>query len=991
MKQIYILTALLGIAMTSMSAQVNDATPQGYVQRGELMFAEQNYSGCIDHMSQAKQGILSQQDNETADYYMALSALNIGKENAINLIDAFLHDYPSSAYRAEMALAAGDYYFTRHNYALALSKYKDVESRQLNDAKAEDCRYRMAYCQMKLADYEKAQKGFASLVNTRKYGNAAAFYQGYIAYAEGDYARAEDLLSKVDNRVAPGNMADYYRSQIYFAREDYAKALTLAQSLLDSDAETQYVAEAYRIAGESQFNLGRDKESYEYLRRYEAMTDNCMPSAMYAMGVCEYRIGDYDSAVEHLAQAVAGEDKTAQAAYLYLGQAYYRQGKPTAALLALEQAKGMGCDAAVKESASYNYIVVKSQGCNAPYADCAETAESFLMEFPSSAHVSQVQEYVVKGLMGKNDYEKALLTIATFKNPTDEVKKDKQRVLLTLASRDVDAGRVKQALTRLQKAREITPADKEVAAECQLLIADCYYRQGNYDQAAKAYLEYINSISSTHQNCALAYYNLGYCRFNQGRYDDAIVNFTRVTRNQGKLSKAHVADAYNRIGDCHYYQSQFAKATENYNKAIEINPSSGDYALYQNALMRGHNRDYKGKIEDLNAVIKQYPNSALIPSAMLEKADAYTALNDTENAVTTYRQLVKKYPDSEQAPNALLQLAIIYGNSGRSDKAIEAYKDVISTYPKRDEAQVAMEDLKRLLAAEGRLGEYAQYVKNVPNAPQLSAEEADQLTFSAAENAYLNGQGIAQLKNYVTQYPDGAYQPQALHYLCQAADESGNYEQALKYASEIVNRYPDNVVAEGALAVMADAQERQGQVEKALATYQRLEQQASTPVNVKSARMGILRIGRDLGRHSEVIGAADRLLASPEVHGAEVAEIRFVRAYALAAVDRGDEAVVDWAALASNPDDVNGAKSAYYLGQYYYDKGNLKKSRQVVEALIDANTPHQYWLARAFILLSDVNRKEGKTFEADEYLKSLKESYPGNETDIFIMIDQRLK
>ena len=991
MKQRYILTALLGVAMASMSAHVNDATPQGYVQRGELMYAEQNYKGCINQMTQAKQGEMSAQDAETADYYMALSALRIGEENAINLIDAFMRDYPSSAYRAEMALAAGDYYFTRHQYALALSRYKAVESRQLNDAKAEDCRYRVAYCHMKLADYDKAQMGFASLVKTRKYGNAARFYQGYIAYATGDYVKAEELLSKVDTKVAPGNMADYYRCQIYFAREDYAKALTLAQSLLNRDVEAQYVAEANRIAGESQFNLGRDKEALEYLRRYEAMTDNCMASALYAMGVCEYRSGDYDSAVEHLAQAVTGEDKTAQAAYLYLGQGYYRQGKPTAALLAFEQAKGMGHDVAVKESASYNYIVVKSQGCKAPYADCAQAAESFLMEFPASAHTPQVQEYVVKGLMGENDYEKALLTIATFKSPSDEVMKDKQRVLFTLATRDVGAGRIKQALTRLQKAREITPADKEVAAECQLLIADCHYRQGQYDQAAKAYLEYLNGISSTHQNSALAYYNLGYCRFQQSRYDDAVINFTRVTRNQGKLSKAHVADAYNRIGDCYYYQSQFAKATENYNKAIEINPSSGDYALYQNALMRGHSRDYKGKIEDLNSVIKQYPNSVLIPSAMLEKADAYTAINDTENAVTTYRQLVKKYPDSEQAPNALLQLAIIYSNSDRNDKAIEAYKDVINSYPKRDEAQVAMEDLKRLLAAEGRLGEYAQYVKNVPNAPQLSAEETDQLTFSAAENAYLNGQGIAKLKNYVTQYADGAYQPQALHYLCQAAAESGNYEQALKYAADIVNRYPDNAVAEGALAVMADAQERQGQVENALATYQRLEQHASSPANIKSARCGILRIGRDLGRHSEVIGAADRLLASTDVYDAEVPEIRFARAYALAAVGRGDEAVVDWAALASNPDNINGAKSAYYLGQYYYDKGNLKKSRQVVEALIDANTPHQYWLARAFILLSDVNRKEGKTFEADEYLKSLKESYPGNETDIFIMIDQRLK
>ena len=58
---------------------------------------------------------------------------------------------------------------------------------------------------------------------------------------------------------------------------------------------------------------------------------------------------------------------------------------------------------------------------------------------------------------------------------------------------------------------------------------------------------------------------------------------------------------------------------------------------------------------------------------------------------------------------------------------------------------------------------------------------------------------------------------------------------------------------------------------------------------------------------------------------------------------------------------------------------------------IDANTPHQYWLARGYILLSDILRKQGSDFEADEYLKSLKENYPGDEADIFQMIDQRLK
>ncbi len=47
-------------------------------------------------------------------------------------------------------------------------------------------------------------------------------------------------------------------------------------------------------------------------------------------------------------------------------------------------------------------------------------------------------------------------------------------------------------------------------------------------------------------------------------------------------------------------------------------------------------------------------------------------------------------------------------------------------------------------------------------------------------------------------------------------------------------------------------------------------------------------------------------------------------------------------------------------------------------------------ISRAFILLSDIYAADGKTFEAREYLNSLRENYPGNETDIFQMIDTRL-
>lgn len=987
----YVLSVLMSVlTVVAVSSQVNSHSSEGYIARGILMYDDCNFRGCIDQMSKAVRQTLSPEEKEEADYYVAMSSLQCGDESAIDLITGFLRDYPSSVRRAEMEKAEGDYYFNRHIYGKALTAYGRVDSRQLDGSDAEDYVYRSAYGNMKLAEYDKANDGFSSLTSTKRYGNASRFYQGYIAYATGDYAAAEPLLSAVDKSSSPGDMAEYYLCQIYFSRENYGKALPLARSLASRNVDVEYRAEALRIAGESLFNMGREKEAAESLYDYVSMCDRPQLSAMYVLGVCEYRDGDYGKAIEHLSQAVASDDKTGQNAYLLLGQSHYRQGNKTAALLALETASLMGHDPEAKESAAYNYVVVKSQDRNTGFAGCVESAETFLMQYPESDYADNVREYLVKGYMANNNYERALLCMASSENMTPSLLECKQRTLFTLATRDADAGRVKQALTRFGQAKAIPVSDKTVAVECDLWIGDCYYKESRYDAAASSYLEYLNNITPSHVNCVTAYYNLGYCRFQQKRYDDAFVNFKRVTQSPGNLSKSHVADAYNRMGDCRYYESDFDQASRYYDQAIKVNPSSGDYALFQNALMRGHNRDYENKIKDLDALIAGYPSSSLVPLAMLEKAESYTALDDSDNAIETYMQLAEKYPSTSQARNALLQLAIAYGNSGDRNKAIEIYKEVIKDYPDSEEAGVAADDLKRVLAEEGRLDEYAGFVKTVPNAPQIDAGEMDMLSFSAAENAYLGGNGIKALTEYLSQYPDGQYRHKALHYLTQASFEGGNEGQALVYANEILTDYPQSDVAEQALSIKADIEYRQGNVQNALEDYRQLEQMAVVAHNVRAARVGQLRTLRDMGMHEDVVKTADKLVASLDVDDVVMNEVLFSRAYALNALERYSEAVADWMALSQHTEDIYGAKSAYYMAQYYYDAEMPDKSREVVEKLIESDSPHQYWLARAFILLSDINRKEGREFEADEYLKTLRETYPGTETDIFIMIDQRL-
>lgn len=95
-----------------------------------------------------------------------------------------------------------------------------------------------------------------------------------------------------------------------------------------------------------------------------------------------------------------------------------------------------------------------------------------------------------------------------------------------------------------------------------------------------------------------------------------------------------------------------------------------------------------------------------------------------------------------------------------------------------------------------------------------------------------------------------------------------------------------------------------------------------------------------------------------------------------------------WSATCATP---TAPAAPIITGQALLDAGDRKSARKVADALISSDTPQAYWLARGFILYSDILRAEGNTFEADEYLKSLRTNYPGTEADIFEMIDTRLK
>ena len=986
-----ILTTLAATAMIAGTAfaQINNPDTKGYISRAERMMAEGNYKGVIDQVRQAA-GSLTLTDEEAtkAEYIRCRALLQLNDASGPEAMKKFISDNKGTASAIDATMLLADYYFHNAKYADAHSLYADIRRSQLSRASADDLTFRDGFCLLRLGETDLAESKFNALAMSKKYSQASVFYRGYIAYSRNDYRQARTLLNDVNSPELKAK-ADYYLTQIDFIDGNYLKVVNRAASLLNDNSVAEFHNEILRLRGESNYYLGNENDALKDLRQYAFSEENPQPSALYILGVSEYRAGNYDDAIGHLGKVVDQQNAIGQSAYLHIGQSCLKIGRKDAAVMSFEKAYRMNFDRNVQSTAFYNYAVAQLDGGRTPFGGTVSVFEDFLQNFPDSPHASEVEEYLITGYMIDNDYENALRSINRVENPSSKILAAKQRVLFTLGTREVATGNITSALSRFTQARAIDGADAVIANECDLWIGECLYRQGNYTKASEALNDYINSKSTT--NRSLAFYDLGYAQFKRGKYSDAAKAFSNAIKAEPKLSASTSADVFNRLGDCACQNRNFADALKNYDKAIAADNAAGDYALLQKAVVYDNTSRQADAVATIDHLTKEYPASALIPEALLLKAECYASLNNNAKAVDTYDQIVDSYGATAQGRNALLQRAITLQNSGNKTRAIEDYRKLVEQYPTSDEAKVAVDDLKRIYADDGQLGRLADIINAIPNAPRFEKSEMDQLSFDAAEKSYLANGSTQRLSDYINQYDKGVNTDKALNYLMKAAEAKGDKTKALAYASRLVDEYPDADATEDALATKGRLLAAKGDLRQALATYNSLAAKAKSPAAVSASLLEALRLENRLGNDKEMVKTADKILASSATSSDVLPEVRYLRAKALYNTGNTDEAVAEYQLLARDINDYYGAAAGVAYAEHLYNTGANDQAERAAYKLISPGTPHNYWLARACIVLSDALRKKGKTFDADEYLRNVRDNYPGSEPDITEAINARLK
>ena len=225
-----------------------------------------------------------------------------------------------------------------------------------------------------------------------------------------------------------------------------------------------------------------------------------------------------------------------------------------------------------------------------------------------------------------------------------------------------------------------------------------------------------------------------------------------------------------------------------------------------------------------------------------------------------------------------------------------------------------------------------------------------------------NSAAINSFDHIIKNYPESPCAPQAAVQLAMTYNSIGQTDKAQKTYEMVAEKYPNT---EEALSALQDL--------KTLSTNNLF---AEMPVALAN------------GEHQKVIDIYNRL-SNENIDFRDLQKIQLMAAKAYFAKDQLTDATNLLEACSADTRTEAGSEAKYLLAQRFFDSGNVDASLKTVNEFIQQGSSHQYWLARAIILMSDISVKNEDTFTATEYLKSLKSNYTEND-DIQSMIEQRL-
>jgi len=965
-----------------------------YYRKGMELFEKENYGAAQDFFQKAYDYYGSQSTvlKSKAQYYTALCAVKLFNEDAEYLTYSFIKDNPENPLVDKAYYNLAGYFYELKKYNKALSYYNRINKNALSDNESAECSFKAGFCYFKKDDLENARLAFNEIKDKNtKFSPLAIYYYSHINYTQGNYQTALNGFLRLSRDKTFSPIVPYYITQIYFLQKKYEKVIEYAPGLLDTVAKSRH-AEVARITGVSFYMLNRYKESVPYLEYYNENAGAVTKEDKYQLAYAYYKSGEFDKAAEIFSKLSDENSLLCHNAMYHLADCYLKLNKKHQARMAFASASKMDNDPKIKEDALFNYALVTYELSYSPFNEAIQAFNDYISLYPNSQRTDEAYNYLMQAYLNAKNYRMALSSIDRIKNKNDDIKKAYQKISYYRALELFNNLRFDDAIELFNSSLKYGSLNSKLYALTFYWRGEVYYRLENYDKAIVDYKKFIGMpVSYYQQEFNLAHYNLGYSYFKKKNYSDAALWFRKYTGFMKGNKTKRVGDALNRIGDCYFIQTDYYAAIDFYDRSIKAGNTDVDYAIFQKSLALGVINKFEEKIQNLNQLLGTYPNSAFTDDALYEIGESYLSQHQPEKAIPNFQRIVNEFPNSSYVSKSLVKLGLIYYNTDRAQESLKLYKRVVNDYPGTDEAQSALKGIKNIYVDMNNIDAYFDYVNNLGDFAKVDLREQDSLSYITAEKLYMSGdcdRSSQGFKNYIEKYTNGSFILDAHFYKGDCNYRMNQYDEAMKSFDYVIGN-PKNIYTEQALLGASRIKFKLKDYSLAINYYKKLEEVTEIKSNLLEARTGLMRCYYNINDYTNAIEAARNVINTEKVSDALEREARFILAKSLYASERLMLALEQFQKVAVEVNSSEGAESKFRMAEIYFKRGELETAEKEIFDFTERTTPHQYWMAKSFILWSDIFASRRDYFQAIQTLQSIIDYYENSEDGIISMAKEK--
>ena len=928
-----------------------------------------------------------------AEYYSAVSSIKLFNPDAEYKMIMFISKHPESPRLNEARLESGDYFYQIKNYKKAITWYESVNRQELEPEKLAEYFFRLGYSYYMAGDKSKALLMFSEIKDIdTEYTPPAIYYFSQIAYEQKMYETAMEGFMRLKEDETFGKVVTFYIVQILYLKKDYDGILSMAPGLLNSSVKERKT-ELYRFIGDAYYNKNNYKEALPYLEKYTLEAKASGREDKYQLGYCYYKTGEIDKAVKLFLEIGVRDDLMSQNTWDILGDCYLKKGDKKRSQFAFGEASKLNFDKKIREESLFNYAKLTYELAYSPFGEAIAAFQEYIDLYPGSERIQEVYDYLIATYMQIKNYKAALSSLDKIANKDSRLEEAYQRVAFYRALEMLKNMEIEASVDMFDRSLKYEKYNRTIRARAVYWRGEARYRLDQYDKAKADYEEFMGIPGATQLlEYNLIRYNLGYTMFNLKDYIGALNHFKTFESEAANIKPEILADANNRIADCYYITTNYTMAINYYDKVIEYGNLEADYAMFQKGFSLGLINDGKGKVDILTSLTLKYPSSSYVPNAIFERGRAYLVMEDYRKGEADFNTLISTYQNSLFVPRAIVQLGLLYYNLGENDKAIAQYKKVIETYKSTPEARDALTGLKNTYVGMNDVEAYFGYVKTLKGFGDVSMSQKDSLLYTSGENLYMTAKydkAKEVFANYLNEFPNGSFRQNAQYYLAECLKSEGNMEAALKLYVEVVSE-PNNQFIEQALIAASAIFYEKEDYGSSFDYFEKLEKVSGNDENKLIAMKGQLRSAYQSGDAKKTIIAAAKIVSSKNIPEELIREATFMSAKANYSLNNYEDALRDFRKVATEVTSVEGAESKYRVAELLYRKDLTAESEKIVTEFIDQNTPHQYWMAKMFLLLADISIKKGDTLQARATLQGLKDNYTTDNDGILEEVKAKL-